>query len=89
MGSADRAFSLSRPLVVSLLMLLALSSVKYATAGPTKWTILVYMLADNNLEQFGLFDLEVGLQDNLQLSHTVLTGKLAAFQAAVVPPNRS
>lgn len=29
-----------------------------AVAAPTKWTILVYMLADNNLEMFGLWDME-------------------------------
>jgi hypothetical protein len=75
--------------VASFLMLLALSSVRFAAAGPTKWTILVYMLADNNLEQYGLFDLEVGMQDILHLLHTILTGQSAACQALIVLSNKS
>jgi hypothetical protein len=47
----------SRPLVLSLLLLVL--GLSRAAAGPTKWTILIYMLADNNLEPYGLLDLEV------------------------------
>jgi hypothetical protein len=57
------AFSTHRPLLAVLVVLLALTSAQHAAAaaaGPTKWTFLVYMLADNNLEPFGLYDLEVG-----------------------------
>lgn len=75
--------------MASLLMLLALSSVRYAAAGPTKWTILVYMLADNNLEQFGLFDLEVRLNSILHLVYMVLIGNSAAHQALVLLSYRS
>jgi hypothetical protein len=30
-----------------------------AAAAATKWVVFVYMLADNDLEQFGLMDMEV------------------------------
>lgn len=50
------------PLLAALVVLLAVTSAGYAAAGKTKWTILVYMLADNNLEPFGLYDLEVSRQ---------------------------
>jgi hypothetical protein len=41
------------------LLLLAAHQAVVASAAPNKWVFLVYMLADNNLEQFGLWDLEV------------------------------
>jgi hypothetical protein len=30
-------------------------------AAATKWVIFIYMLADNDLEQFGLMDMEVSI----------------------------
>lgn len=41
------------------MLVLALAAVRNAVAAPAKWTIFVYMLADNNLEPFALMDLEV------------------------------
>lgn len=52
---------ISKPLLMVLVLALALSSVRYAAAAPTKWTIFLYMLADNNLEPFANFDLEVSV----------------------------
>lgn len=54
-----------------LILLIALTCVRSAAAGPAKWTILVYMLADNNLEPFGLYDLEVSEQLQLRGSSTL------------------
>jgi len=34
-----------------------------AAAAATKWVVFVYMLADNDLEQFGLMDMEVSEDD--------------------------
>lgn len=42
-----------------LVVLLLLAGQQMAAAAPAKWTIFVYMLADNNLEPFALMDLEV------------------------------
>lgn len=50
-------------MLVPLLLLAAFSGsgglIRHAAAAPAKWTVFVYMLADNNLEPFGLLDLEV------------------------------
>jgi len=51
-----------RGLLAGLILALALAGVRNAAAAPAKWTIFVYMLADNNLEPFALMDLEVSLQ---------------------------
>ncbi len=51
--------------MVALLLLLLLTSAAAVaaaaagTAAPNRWTVLVYMLADNDLEQYALLDLEV------------------------------
>jgi len=43
----------------AMLLLLFISST--AAAGIlAKWTFFIYMLADNDLEQYGLLDMEVG-----------------------------
>ena len=58
MGTPSWGAAGQKPLVMALLLVLVLGSVGRAAAGPTKWTLLIYMLADNNLEPYGLLDLE-------------------------------
>ncbi len=40
------------------LVLLAALAAPLAAAAPTKWTILIYMLADNDLECYGILNLQ-------------------------------
>lgn len=44
-------------LLVGLLLLLTMHVAAAATA--TQWTVFIYLLADNDLEQYGLLDMEV------------------------------
>jgi hypothetical protein len=45
--------------LVLLCGLLLHAALAPAAAAATKWVIFIYMLADNDLEQFGLMDMEV------------------------------
>jgi uncharacterized membrane protein len=56
MTKLPRCSILLRLLLAGLLLL---AGQQMAAAAPAKWTIFVYMLADNNLEPFALMDLEV------------------------------
>lgn len=49
---------------------LLVALVHTAAAAPAKWTFFVYMLADNDLEQYGLLDMEV--RTMLPLSSTLV-----------------
>jgi hypothetical protein len=52
----NRSCSAALVLLCGLLLHAALVP---AAAADTKWVIFIYMLADNDLEQFGLMDMEV------------------------------
>lgn len=56
----NRTRSAALLLLCGLLLHAALAP---AAAAATKWVVFVYMLADNDLEQFGLMDMEVS-EDN-------------------------
>jgi hypothetical protein len=90
------------PLCVSLLLLaLALASsagaqapAPAASSPATKWTVLVYMLADNDLDCAGMVNLEVGLSstgsaqapDAVRFAprHACWTRKMATWPAGML-----
>jgi hypothetical protein len=57
-----RSCSAALVLLCGLLLLhAALAPAAAQQVAPTKWVIFIYMLADNDLEQFGLMDMEVSI----------------------------
>jgi hypothetical protein len=62
MGPQRRARPAAATAAAALLLLVAVAAILpvLVAAGPTKWTVLVYMVADNDLECFGVDDLAVG-----------------------------